>query len=183
MRRGLLWLLGATALASVASLLMQRPITAVVQAIDVSRHAGAFRGSPSVESDLAAKEPLPTALRRWDIEPAKRDPFTDATSALTPLPPPAPPPAAQVVAMAPPPPPAPPPMMWRYLGAMQAPDGKRLVMLGRESDPQALIVEPGTRLPDGYEVLALSGEAVRLLYAPLQLEVVIAIPPPPASER
>ena len=74
-------------------------------------------------------------------------------------------------------------MMWRYLGAMQAPDGKRLVMLGRESDPQALIVEPGTRLPDGYEVLALSGEAIRLLYAPLQLEVVIAIPPPPASER
>ncbi len=181
MRRSLLWLLGATVLASVAALIVQRPITAVVQAVDTKRITGDRRAALAADDAVAAKPPLPAALPRWDIEPARRDPFADTPAAVTPVPT-ARPPVAQAV-IAPPPPPAPPAMTWRYLGAMDAPDGKRLVMLGRPTDTQAVIVERGTRLEDGYEVLAVSTEAIRLVYAPLQYEVVIAIPTPPASDR
>lgn len=181
MRRGLLWVLGGTVLASVAALVLQRPVATVVQAVDTVHNARGFRGSPDAEPALIAKPPLPAKMPRWDIEPAKRDPFSEAPTAVAPALPAAPP-----VAKAPPPappPPAPPPMVWRYMGVMDAPGGKRLVMLGRENDAQAVIVETGTRLDDGYEVLAVGNEAIRLFYPPLHHEVVIAIPPPPSSDR
>ena len=178
MRRGLIWVLGATVLASVAALAIQRPTTSVVPAVDSTRNARAFSSTAGADTALAAKSPLPPSLPRWHIEPAKRDPFADAAAVAAPALPAAPPPVAQAVS-----PPPPPPMAWRYLGTMNTPDGTKLVMLGRENDPQAVIVERGTRLSDGYEVLSVNSETIRLMYPPLQHEVVLAIPPPPAANR
>lgn len=182
MRHSLIWLLGATVLASAVALILQRPTIAVVQAVQAARGAQNLSGSELADAVPVAKLPLPPALRRWEVEPATRDPFAEAPVAPPPLPQPVPPPVALVIAA--PPPPAPPPLAWRYLGAFDTPDGKRLVMLTRQNnDSQAVIVERGTRLDDGYEVLAVSNEAIRLLYPPLQSELVITIPPPPASDR
>jgi hypothetical protein len=181
MRRGLLWLLGATVLASGAALVVERPTVALVQALDSGRGASDFRAPAGVEGAQLAKQPLPSALQRWDIEPARRDPFIDAPANVTPPPRPTPPPPAQ--AAPPPPAPTPPPMAWRYLGAFEAPDGKRLVMLARQNDPQAVVVERGTRLSDGYEVIDISEGAIRLVYPPLQYEALITIATLPAPDR
>lgn len=181
MRRGLLWVLGATVLASVAAVVIQRPVTAVVQAVESSRSVPGLGVLPGVGAALAARLPLPAALRRLDIEPAKRDPFADAR-VTTKRARRVPPPVAQVIT-APAPPPSPPPMVWRYLGAMDAPDGKRLVMLGRPDDAQAVVVEPGTRLEGGYQVLTVGTDAILVVYPPLQHEVVITIPVAPSSDR
>ena len=182
MRRSLLWLLAATVLASAVALILQRPTTALVQAVQAARGAQNLSGLEVADAATIAKLRLPPTLQRWELEPATRDPFAEAAVAPAPVPQPVPPPVA--LAIAAPPPPAPPPMAWRYLGAFDTPDGKRLVMLTRQNnDSQAVIVERGTRLDDGYEVLAVSNEAIRLLYPPLQSELVITIPPPPVSDR
>jgi len=168
MRRGLRWALGAAVLASAVALLVRRPVTAVVQAVEATRGARAL-DSPAAPAHGANRAPLPATLPAWPVPPARRDPFTDMPPPTAPPPPPPPAPLVQVA----PPPPAAPTLAWRYLGTLNTPEGRKLVMISRGNEPGAVVVEPGMRLDDGYEVQAVSDEAIRLLYPPLQYEVVI----------
>lgn len=179
MRRGLLWALGAAVLASVVALNVRGPVSAVVQAVEAQRSDYAL-DRPTAQIDATARAPLPVTLPVWLVPRARQDPFADAPlPAMAPPAPPPPAPLAQVAA----PPPAPPAMVWRYLGTLHTPDGKKLVMISRRNEPDAVVVTSGLRLDDGYEVQAVSDEAIRLLYPPLQYEVVITIPAAVASDR
>jgi hypothetical protein len=179
MRRGLLWLLGGVVALSAVALWVPQRATTIVQAIDARRSGAAA----AVAMNTAAAAPaLPAVLERVTIEPARRDPFTDVPNAA-PLPK-----AAPAVVPAPPPPIAapvasPPPMQWRLMGTMATPTGQRLVVLTHNNEQQSVVAEPGVQLDGGYEIAAVTADAVRLIYPPLQTEVVIPIPPPQAPDR
>jgi hypothetical protein len=58
---------------------------------------------------------------------------------------------------------------------MVTPDGRSVVMLTRGDS--AVTVQPGMTLDEGYRVLRITAEAVRLVYPPTGGEVDIPIPP------
>jgi hypothetical protein len=179
MRRGLLWLLGGVVALSALVLWVPQRATTIVQAIDARRSVAVAAVAMNTAAAVSA---LPAVLERITIEPARRDPFTDVPSAA-----PAPK-APPTVAPAPPPPIAapvasPPPMQWRLMGTMATPTGQRLVMLTQGNEQQTVVAEPGVQLDGGYEIAAVTADAVRLIYPPLQTEVVIPIPPPQAPDR
>lgn len=60
---------------------------------------------------------------------------------------------------------------------MVTPDGKSMVMLARGD--AAVAVHAGMTLDEGYRVLRVTPEAVRLVYPPTGGEVDIPIPPVP----
>jgi hypothetical protein len=180
MRRGLLWVLGGAVALSAVALWVPQRATTIVQAID-ARRSGTV---DAVVMKTAATLPaLPPALERIAVEPARRDPFAEAPSAVPP------PKAAPVMTAAAPPPPiatpvaSPPPMQWRLMGTMATPTGQRLVMLTQGNEQQTVVAEPGVQLDGGYEIAAVTADSVRLIYPPLQTEVVIPIPPPQAPDR
>jgi hypothetical protein len=181
MRRGLLWLLCGTAAVSAVSLWAPQKAHTIVQAVE-SRRAPEAVTVPL--ADARSRAPLPEALARASVEPARRDPFADSV-------PPSPLLAAAVPAAAAPPAPlaapvaAPPPLLWRLLGTLSDPQGQRLVVLVSSSatEEKSVVAAPGARLDGGYEVVAVGDESVRLVYPPLQTEVVIPIPPPQAPDR
>jgi hypothetical protein len=181
MRRGLIWVLGATVLASAAAMMLERQTTTVVNAIEVTRSLPSVVADADVVLARPATSVLPTSLERWPVEPATRDPLWGHTVGALPqtLP------RAPVAPAAPAgPPQAPPPAMeWRYLGAIETPDGHRVNMLTSQAADQAVVAEPGARLAGGYEILSIDAEAIVLVYPPLQLKAVIPIPPPPAADR
>jgi hypothetical protein len=182
MRRGLTWLLGGVVALSAIALWVPQRATTIVQAIDARRSATVDTGVLSV---AAFRTQLPAVLERIAVEPARRDPFNDApapAAALSAVP-------APVAAPAPPPLPLPapapvaPPLQWRLMGTMATPSGQRLVMLTHNNGQRTVIAEPGVQLDGGYEISAVAADAVRLLYPPLQTEVVIPIPPSQGSDR
>ena len=134
-------------------------------------------------SQRTAYRPLPPELQPPTFDKATFDPFVGAL-------PPAPPPAAKpapvvqpVVAVVVPPPPAPvaPPINYRYLGRMTEPAGQMSVYLARAD---AMVqVSVGALLDEGYVVEAIDGEGVRLHYPPLNMRVVIPVPPPPQDAQ
>jgi hypothetical protein len=65
------------------------------------------------------------------------------------------------------------------MGSMTTPAGERLVMLSRAND-NGVVVQPGTRLDDGYVVEGIGGDAIRLSYPPLGTVVDLPLPPPPS---
>jgi hypothetical protein len=179
MRRGLLGLLGAVSVLSVVVLWVPQRAGTLVQAIEARRPSVAGAGS-ATDSDATVRRPLPTTLERMTVEPAQHDPFSDAPTLVAT----APVKTTSVLSPSPPAPiAAPPPLQWRLMGTMVTPAGQRLVMLTRGDEPQTVIAEAGVHLDGGYEVAAVTAEAVRLLYRPLQTEVVIPIPPPQAPDR
>ena len=179
MRRGLTWTLAAAlALSAVALWVPQRTAT-IVQAIEL-RRATPLDSQAVIASTVQL--PLPATLEPTVIEPARRDPFAEAPA--QPVAPALPvPPIAVAIAPPPPPQPAPPPMPWRLLGTMDSPAGERVVLLVHQNEQQSLIATPGMRLDGGYEISSVGSEAVRLVYPPLQTEVVIPISPPQAVGR
>lgn len=182
MRRGLLWLLGAVLALTAVVLWAPQQASTIVQAIESRRPAPLYVAPAAVTTALL---PLPKVLTRVAVEPARRDPFFAA------LPPAAAPPSKPVAVVAvptPPPTPAPvptpPPLQWRLLGTMATPTGQRLVVLTHNNEQQTIVAEAGVQLDGGYEVTAVTADAVRLRYAPLQTEVVIPIPTPqPPPDR
>ncbi|MCY4757299.1 hypothetical protein [Pelomonas aquatica] len=60
---------------------------------------------------------------------------------------------------------------------MVTPDGRPMVLLARGDT--AVTVQAGMMLDEGYRVLRISPEAVRLVYPPTGGEVDIPIPPAP----
>jgi hypothetical protein len=63
---------------------------------------------------------------------------------------------------------------YRYLGQMTDPTGQHLVYLSGPTKEIAVAV--GTRLDEGYVVEAITGDAVRLHYPPLDARAVIPLP-------
>jgi hypothetical protein len=120
------------------------------------------------------QQPAASATHPADISPvpvralsaAAADPFEIAVA------PPAP--AAKATPPAPPPPPPPPPMNWRYFGQMTSPDNKRQIFLTRGD--QAIAVEAGQRLDDGFVVDAITADNVRLRHADSGVQFLIGLP-------
>jgi hypothetical protein len=182
MRRSLLWLFGGVMALSAAVLWVPQRAVTIVQAIDARRSTAV---DTLTSNATTARTPLPALLERNVVEPARRDPFADVTAAPTAALPAKP---AQVAALAPPPAtpaaaPSPPPLQWRLIGTMATPTGQRLVVLTHSNEQQTVVAEPGVQLDGGYQVSAVTADAVRLLYPPLQTEVVIPIPPPQGPDR
>jgi zona occludens toxin (predicted ATPase) len=179
MRRGLLWLLGGVVALTAVVLWVPQRATTIVQAIEARRSAGVQ--TPA----LTAAAALPARLERVTVEPARRDPFADAAIPTAVVP--AKPALLAAVAAVPQPMPAPAPslpaLQWRLMGTMATPNGQRLVVLTHSNEQQTVVAEPGVQLDGGYEVTAVTADAVRLLYPPLQTEVVIPIPPPQGPDR
>jgi hypothetical protein len=182
MRRGLLWLFGAVlALTAVVLWVPQRAST-IVQAIE-ARQSARLDAAPFVVRTALSQ--LPMVLTRTAVEPARHDPFLDPSLPAAPSPVR---PVAAVTAPSPPPipapPPTPPPLQWRLLGTMATPTGQRLVMLTHNNEQQTVVAEAGVQLDGGYEITAVTADAVLLRHAPLQTEVVIPIPTPqPPPDR
>jgi hypothetical protein len=182
-RRGLLGLLGAVSVLSVVVLWVPQRAGTLVQAIESRRPSVAGAGS-ATDSDATVRRPLPTTLERMTVEPAQRDPFSDAPALAAASPgktapvvaPPAPAPVPAPVAR-------PPALQWRLMGTMATPAGQRLVMLMRGDESQTVIAEAGVHLDGGYEITSVTADAVRLFYPPTQTELVIPIPSPQAAER
>jgi hypothetical protein len=184
MRQSFYWLLGATLALSAVALWVPQRATTLVQAVEARRTVQTTVES-AVHSTGRSARPLPTALERVVVvEPARRDPFADAPQATA-----APPrskdsPVAVVTPALPVPPASPPPLQWRVMGTMTTPTGQRLIVLTHANEQHPTVVaEVGLRLDGGYEITAVATDAVRLLYPPLQTEVVIPIPPPQAPDR
>jgi hypothetical protein len=175
MRPALRWGLAATVVASAAALWVgDKSVGSVVAAVDRATGSAPLPLAAAPDRDDAA--PLPPAIEPTIVEPARRDIFT---AVQPPAPPPPPPPKPFVGPPLPPPPPAPPPLNWRFVGSMTTPAGERLVMLSRGGD-NATVVQPGTRLDDGYVVESIGGDAIRLSYPPLGAVVDLPLPPPPS---
>ena len=179
MRRGLLWVLGASIALSAAAL-WSAGAPRLVSAIEprMREHQESLDRATNPDSlAIATLAPLPAQLPRLDLDPATRDIFAPVQppAASQPAPPaPVAPPQPPVAAAAPPPPQAPPPNA-RFLGDMVTPDGKRLVYLMRGDT--ALAVSSGQQLSDGYVVESITAAAVTLLYPPLDVRVTVPIPP------
>ena len=182
MRRNLLWALGATVFASVAALWTSgspRLVSAVETRLrDRPETSDILVGLAA--SAVEAATPLPQDIPLLVLDRAKRDVFVpyqlpSASNAAPSTP--APPPPSPVAPEQPAPPQA-PAMNVRYLGAVLTPEGKRLVYLMRGES--TLTVSLGQRLDDGYIVESMTAEAVTLLYPPLDVRVVVPIPPPPS---
>lgn len=92
--------------------------------------------------------------------------------------PPPPPPAAKSKPAAPAaePPAPPPPMNWRYLGQMTSPDNQRQIFLTKGD--QAVPIEAGQRLGDGFTVDAVTLESVRLRHMDYGVQYLISLPEP-----
>lgn len=177
MRPWLRWVLMLTLVLSTVALLGWPP--AGQEAVSVAVvPAGAPLPAASGGTERAGTVPaLPSHIPRQALEPAQADPFVG----LQPPPPPA------VVAMpvapvaAPPAAPMPPVLSYRYLGRMVAPDGQVLVYLSRQGTEIA--VSQGSRLDEGYVIEAITADAVKLHYPPLDTRVSIPIPLPEAQDR
>lgn len=170
-RWGFLLALGSTAALSASDFWMRAGNTASIEA----QTPQAQQQSPAATSESPqSPRPAAAAVAR-SLSVAAADPFEVAP------PPPPPPPKQPVVAPAPPPP-APPPMNWRYFGQMTSPDNKRQVYLSRGD--QAIAIEAGQRLDDGFLVDAVTAENVRLRHVDSGFQFLIALPesPPQASQ-
>ncbi|MDY0743354.1 hypothetical protein SNE35_02495 [Paucibacter sp. R3-3] len=110
---------------------------------------------------------MPSELAIAALEQAEADPFA------LPLPAPPPPPAA---AAPPPLAPAPtaPPLSYRYLGQFTDPQGKPKVYIANAN--KDVLIEVGTELDEGYRVVAITTDEIRLVYPPLQQKASIQIP-------
>ena len=176
MRRGLLWLLGATAVLSAVALWVADGPAKVVAALD--RQGAAALPLAEGRTSIEPAQPLAREIAAITLEPARRDIFI-------PVEPPAPkvvsPPPEAAPIPEPLPPPSAPAMTWRYLGSMLTPDGQRLVMLARGETN--VTIEAGMVLEDGYVVQAISADAVRLVYPPLGTVVDVPIPAANPSSR
>lgn len=176
MRQELRWTLSGTLLLTAAALWWPQSAPKVVGAVDVAAN-GAAHGTSGVQDGSPVIEPLPGALEPLRLEPAQRDPFATvvpAAAVAVAAPPPKPLPAPAPVV---PEPPAAPPLTLRYLGRMVTPDGRPMVLLARGD--AAVAVQAGMVLDEGYRVLRITPEAVRLVYPPTGGEVDIPIPPAP----
>jgi hypothetical protein len=183
MRRQLLWLLMVTLTVTAVVHWVPSATQPLVAAVETARSPGV--AAPSTNTAVIAS--LPSNLLRTTVEPARRDPFDETPSAAAPAPlnpvqsPTTPRPAA---APEPPVQPVPPALTYRLLGTMADPQGERVVLLsGGPNGQQVVVAAPGVQLNGGYEVSAVTVDTVRLVYPPLQAEVLIAIPPPPAADR
>ncbi len=105
------------------------------------------------------------------MEPAARSPFDSPQ-------PPAAKPAKQgpVVAAAPPPPP-PPPANFRFWGRMTSPDKNSLLFLARGDDGAPVEIHTGTHLEGGWQVEAISDNAISLVNAATQQHTTVFVPP------
>jgi hypothetical protein len=180
MRRGLVWALGATGVATLVTLWSGQQAPRIVAAVDRAMPAPLERpASPAAAlrdpAPLAAA--LPSRLPALALEPARRDPFM-------PVPPPAPkplpaPPTPPAAILPPPPPPLPsaPAVKARFLGRLVTPAGDSLVFLA--SADKTWLAQPGDALEDGYMVQAVTEQAVELVYPPLGVKVTVPLPPAP----
>ena len=121
--------------------------------------------------DALQAAPLPDRLNAAPLEKSRFDPFVG----VQPPPPPAPKVVAAPVVEAPAPPPPPPTLNYRYLGQMTDPSGQQYVYLAKPDKDVPVTV--GTRLDEGYVVEAITADAVRVVYPPLDSRAVIPIPP------
>lgn len=177
MRQELRWALGGTVLLSAAAWLWPQAVPRVVSATEPGSNGGAPTDG-GLMNLASPKAPLPPALEPLLLEPARRDafsPMVPIASAAVAAPPPAPQPAPVPLT----PQPAAPPLALRYLGRMMTPDGLPMVLLARGD--AAVPVQTGMVLDEGYQVLRITAEAIRLVYPPTGAEVDIPIPLAPTS--
>ncbi len=114
---------------------------------------------------------------RAALKAAARDPFV--LPALAPLP-------VAVIAPSPPVPAAPvvpiePAPQLSFIGRMQAPDGKAIV-LARWGDGSSVRLEQGKVLANGYRVERMGADMVELMHPQTQAVVQLALPPAPRFE-
>lgn len=179
MRRGLYWTLAATVLLSVAALWgADNPrLVSAVESSMREHQESLDPGSIAYSRASAPTTTLPEQIPRLIVDLAKRDVFVphEMPAASQPGPPTLSPSAPLPVVIALTPPPQAPPLNARFLGRMTTPEGKRLVYLARGDLPLAVSV--GQRLDDGYLVESITAEGVTLNYPPLDVRVVVPIPP------
>lgn len=117
-------------------------------------------------------------LAAADYSQVLRDIFKPPTILLPPLP------TVKVegtpIEAGPAPEPTPPPIGYRYMGRMRSPEGQVIVWLERQD--QAIEANVGTQLADGYVVEKIEDRAIELLYPPLGVKALIAVPPPSDSD-
>jgi hypothetical protein len=178
MRRGFAWLLGAALVSAALALWLPERAAHVVQVVEARRTT--VLDAPQASGRAVMTAPLPAVLERLPVEPARRDPFAQEAPAVAPAVVHSP---SVAVAAAPLPVPAPPPLEWRLMGTMATPEGQRIVVLAHSDEQRTVVAEAGVLLDGGYEVSAVSADAVRVVYPPLHAEVVIPIPPPPHRDR
>lgn len=152
-----------------------QPVAPVEVASAPARAPHAFASNPP---NLLPKELVPLT-----VEEAQRDIFARrAASAPAPVASKPPPPpwveASPVLVPAAMPLPTAPPMVWRFLGRMQTPEGRVLVLLSRPDRETPVTADQGTSLGDGYVVKEVAQEAVRLTHPPTGTDVEIPISAP-----
>ncbi len=185
MRPTLRWLLAISIALAAIALWQPDQAPKIIGASERGAHPIYVRlAMPATPSSPAAGPPLPRALPAWSVEAALRDPFTAAEAAVAgaetykarPVPPAAAepmiaPPAPTVVVGAP---------SWRFFGRMSRPDGIEVTLLTRGGH-EAVAVQAGTALDDGFVVMALAPEAVRIVHAATGTSFDVALPPALAS--
>jgi hypothetical protein len=128
---------------------------------------------------------LPSALERYTLEPAGRDPFTYVLPPAPPAPkkpPPTPipmPMPVQAPVMAAPVPTA-PSLDLQYAGRMTTPDG--VLMVFATYGQEAITLAVGQSLPNGYRVDRISDRVVELSYPALGTTARLDLPEPPKYE-
>lgn len=140
-------------------------------------HAGSTVRVPAAATAAAPR--LPTALDRPLLQPALRDPFAAAPTAVAlPAAPPAPSPLALPPVL--PAAPVPPAHGLSVAGRMVAPDGSTVVLV--LSAEGSLLLRTGQVLANGYQVESIDAQAVHLRYPPLGTQARLELPAPPRFE-
>lgn len=126
------------------------------------------------QTAVAALTPLPHTITRLDLATAERNPFAPIAA-----PEPAPP-AVTPVQPAPVPEPSAPPLSAEFSGRVTAPDGQ--VTVYARVGGQDVLLAPGAQLPNGYQVVAITDQAVEFRHPALKGSQRMELPPAPAYE-
>jgi hypothetical protein len=140
----------------------------------VTRNAA---GKLSTVSAALAPTELPSEWPKPEMDAAARSPFASPSPPLpkAPVQPPA-------VTSTPPPPP-PPPASYRFWGRMSSPERHTTVFLAKGQDGVPIAVQAGTHLEDGWNVDAISDNAIVLANAATQQRTTIFVPPADMAAR
>jgi len=182
MRKPLVWALGTTVGLSALALWKPQDSAPIVAAAKVMARGTqemdrvvALAGDaqePSKTAAGATGRPLPEAWPEHQaLEHAQRDVFGAVLPPPVKAPAPPPPPPQVVVA---PPPPVPPPMNYRYMGRFVDPAGQLKFYLAKGDAP--LEVAAGAKLEDGYVVESINDDGVLMVYPPLGVKMMLAVP-------
>jgi hypothetical protein len=174
------WGLALACGASAVALLWPTPsVVGIREATDAPHVAGQLPVSQAPR--IATSQPPGKPVALANALPLSEAPVASPVTAFDPfagvvLVPPTPPTVAAVAAVAAPVAPslAPPPQEYRFLGRMTGPDGTQQILLGRGD--AVVSVNQGMVLDNGYQVEAITADAVALVFPSSGVRTSIPLP-------